>query len=331
MNKKSSLFKEISEIEISQIFLHSLGESEIISSNLLEGGLFNTTYYVVYGKEQKQAVLRLGPINRHLIMGFEENLMEAEVYVCNICRELGIPSSKVLSCDTSKLMIDRDFMIVEYIPSIVMWKADLKEEEKDKLYYKMGEYLFKIHQIKGEYFGYLSRTQKGICFTRWSDALFYEVEDILKRLKERSSFTETEVLMINRLYKENGYILDEITIPHLLHTDLWEGNVLLREDTHEIAAIIDGDRAVWGDIDFEFSSSWMQNAILKEGYGLKSDEGFDENRKKRILLYQLFYALLEAYVGAAEYNDYGQYRVNRQKAFEIIKKINIYERGKKIE
>lgn len=86
-----------------------------------------------------------------------------------------------------------------------------------------------------------------------------------------------------------------------------------------------------GDIDFEFSSSWMQNAILKEGYGLKSDEVFDENRKKRILLYQLFYALLETYVGAAEYNDYGQYRVNRQKAFEIIKKINIYERGKKIE
>ena len=36
----------------------------------------NTTYLVEYGPSHQKAVLRLGPVNRHLIMGFEENLNE---------------------------------------------------------------------------------------------------------------------------------------------------------------------------------------------------------------------------------------------------------------
>ena len=33
----------------------------------------------------------------------------------------------------------------------------------------------------------------------------------------------------------------------LFNTGLWEGNVLLDRDTHAILALIDGDRAVYGD------------------------------------------------------------------------------------
>lgn len=180
MNKQSNLFQEISTEIIRDIFVNTLQEEIIWETALLDGGLFNTTYIVEYSSSHKKAVLRLGPVNRHLLMGFEENLMNAEVYTYSICQTIGIPCSKVLACDTSKKIIDRDFMIVEYIPSVVMSKAELIEE------------------------------------------------------------TQT---LRHQFYKSRE-LLDEIRTPHLLHTDLWEGNVLLDRDTLEIAAIIDSDRAM---------------------------------------------------------------------------------------
>ena len=76
MNTKSNLFREVSAEAIRDIFVHALQEDIIWEAALLDGGLFNTPYLVEYGPSHQKAVLRLGPVNRHLIMGFEENLNE---------------------------------------------------------------------------------------------------------------------------------------------------------------------------------------------------------------------------------------------------------------
>lgn len=209
-------------------------------------------------------------------------------------------------------------MIVEYIPSIVMSEAGLRKPEKDRLYRKLGEYLYKLHQVEGEYFGFVSRIQEGIYFNDWSSALYYEVEDILKCLEKVNAFSKDEAAAVRAFYYENKKLLDEIHIPHLLHTDVWEGNVLLDEASHEIAAIIDGDRAVFGDIDFEFSAPWMEDPALTEGYGLNAEVSACEKRQKRRELYHLFYLLLEAYVGVGEYNNAEQYKESKKKVLEII-------------
>lgn len=320
MNFQSSLFKEISSDEISQIFYEYLGEKEIHSMKLLEGGMFNTTYHVTYSTGHDQAVLRLGPVNRHLLMGFEENLMEAEIYVCDICHKLLIPCSEVLAYDTSKKVIDRDVMIVKYIPSIVMLKAGLSQFEKDRLHREMGRYLFRLHQTEGTSFGFVSRIQAGMHFDTWSEAIGYEVNDILNRLEKRGAFSHLEAAAIRKLYADNQKLLDEIKVPHLLHTDLWEGNVLCDEKTHDIVAVIDGDRAVFGDIDFEFSSPWMENPKILEGYGMNNRKFMDWGRQKRRQLYLLFYTLVETYVGYVEYNNPKQYRVHKQKIIDMIEK-----------
>ena len=46
------------------------------SACLLSGGLFNTTYRLE--TVTKTAILRLGPVNRHLLLPYERNLMAAE-------------------------------------------------------------------------------------------------------------------------------------------------------------------------------------------------------------------------------------------------------------
>lgn len=318
MNLKSHLFKEISKEEIREIFFHCLEEKQIEEVRLLKGGLFNTTYFLMYGKEKKKAVLRLGPVNRHLLMGFEENLMRAEEYVCNVCHQQGVPSSKVLVCDTSKKIIDRDFMIVEYIPSVVMSEAKLSEETEYRICLKMGEYMKKLHEVTGDSFGHVSFVLSGYKFHSWGDAFFYEADDILQRLEKSGGLTKEEAESVRKIFKDRKELLDEIKVPHLLHGDLWKPNILLNEECDEIAAIIDGDRAFFGDIDLEFAGDWISNPGLKEGYGYEQTGPMTEKRKERIRLYQLYYMVLETYVWKDEYNDMEIFRKSKQRLLDVV-------------
>ena len=319
MNRQSSLFQEIPIEIIRDIFVNALQEEIIWEAILLDGGLFNTTYIVEYGSFHKKAVLRLGPVNRHLLMGFEENLMNAEVYTYSVCQTIGVPCSKVLACDTSKQVIDRDFMIVEYIPSIVMSKADLTEEKRNMLYRQMGIYLTKFHQVTGDSFGFLSRICSGKKFDKWSGALIFEVEDMTERLDKFSGLSAEEAQTIRHQFEKSRELLDEIRTPHLLHTDLWEGNVLLNRDTLEIAAIIDSDRSMYGDPDFEFASPWMDNLPLREGYDSIIPKSPRPNDARRRQLYQMFFCLLETYVGCGEYNNPELYSTRKKQLMEHLR------------
>lgn len=319
MNRQSNLFQEVSPKTIENIFSHALQERKIWNAKLLDGGLFNTTYLVEYGVDHKKAVLRLGPINRHLIAGFEQNLMNAEVYTYSICEEIGLPCSCVLACDTTKTVIDRDFMIVEYIPSIAMVNAELSQDQRQTLYTQLGKYLWRLHQIKGESFGFVSRICAGITFERWSEALLYEVRDIAQRLVKAKGMCAAEEAALFRCFFQNRDLLDDIKEPHLLHTDLWAGNILLDEQTFEIKAIIDSDRAMYGDVDFEFAAPWMEEPAIKLGYGSSLQGEINSDRAMRIHLYRIFFCLIDAYVGYCEYNDPNLYKTRKDQLMELLR------------
>ncbi len=118
----------------------------------------------------------------------------------------------------------------------------------------------------------------------------------------------------HQFYKSRE-LLDKIKTPYLLHTDLWEGNVLLNRD---ILEIIDSDRTMYGDKDFEFSSAWMDNSALQEGYDSIIQKSTSPNDVKRRQLYQMFFCLLEAYVGYSEYNNPELYKTRKKELMQHI-------------
>ncbi len=316
MNTASSLFQEVSPETISQLFAAALHGEPVREAALLDGGMFNTTYLVAYGARRRRAVLRLGPVNRERLLGFERNLMRAEEYVYSVCHSLGLPCSTVLACDCSRSLIDRDFMIVEYIPSVVMSEAGLDAGRRRELYLELGGYLKRLHSVEGESFGFVSRILEGRRFSRWSEALCFEIEDFTARLESRGGLDAAEAKAVRAAYYGSAALLDEISVPRLLHTDLWEGNVLLDRDTLGIKAVIDADRAVFGDPDFEFASPWGSVPPLREGYGLAWPP--DEARERRMRLYLAFYLALEAHVGLTEYNNPDLYRDRKRQLMEVI-------------
>lgn len=316
MNRGSFLFREEPHDVIARIFSRSLGVEGGVSARLLDGGMFNTTYLVGCGSPERLFVLRLGPVERQRLLGFEGNLMRAEEYVCSVCRSLDLPCSRVLAVDCSRALVDRDYMIVDYIPSVPMCEAGLGRGEKERLYHELGRWLRRLHSVRGEGFGFVSRQLEGLSFPRWSEALNCEIADFTARLESAGGLTAAEGARVRGIYAQNAALFDEISEPRLLHTDIWEGNVLLDGGTHAILAVIDGDRAIFGDPDFEFASPWGQVPPLREGYGFEPVR--DGHRERRMRLYLAFYLALEAHVGLSEYNNPGLFRDRKRQLFEVL-------------
>lgn len=323
MNKQSNLYEEISLEQIKLIYNKAMQITEPIEAVLLSGGLFNTTYHVFSKEAELNTVLRLGPVNRYLLLRFEENLMEAEKYVYELCKKENIECSEVLACDTSKKLIDRDFMIVRYIPSVAMSNVQLAEEQKIPLYKEIGKQTKRMHCITNQTFGRVSEILSGLEFLSWSDYLLSELEDICSRLIRDSGIDPNEASRARKVLIKYESWLNEIETPRLVHTDLWAGNILLNEQDKKIAAIIDSDRAIFGDPDYDLACPWLVNEIFLSGYQIESNSFHKEEftsvkRTVRRKIYNMMYRFLEAYVGLSEYNNHEAYESNLRAAIKLV-------------
>ncbi|MDC7289950.1 aminoglycoside phosphotransferase family protein [Blautia schinkii] len=323
MNEKSSLYEKVEPECIERILLEKLGIKEKVQISPLSGGMFNTTYEASW--EGGHVILRFGPVNRHLIMGFEQHLMEAEAQVYKLCENAGISCPCVLVCDTSRKLLNRDYMITEYVSGEVMSRAELSEEEQALLFQQMGAYASGLHEIVGDRFGFVSRLVSDKASHTWSQCLIREAEDILQRLEKTGGLTAEETGVFRKVFTANQQLLDEIRVPRLLHTDVWSGNVIFSREngTLRIKMIIDGDRAVFGDEDFEWAAPWMNIPELFRGACLPDEGFYEEKRVMRRRIYLLFYCLLECYVGIGEYNDLDLYRKKREEALAVLKEIQL--------
>lgn len=231
--------------------------------------------------------------------------MEAEEQVYTLYAQHGIPSSEILAIDTSKTCIDRDFMIVRYIPSRTMSEIDLTLQDKARICRDIGAATAKMHMIKAPRFGRIADVKNGCGYTLWSEFLFHELLDWERVGIPTALFTEEEHKEIRLLFQKAAPYLDEIKEPCLVHTDLWLGNVLIYTDTEtpEFAAIIDADRALWGDPMFEFSS--IRWTYSEESFWDGYEQRPSQNQQDRIrcAIYTLLNRLWNAYVYLKEYNQ----------------------------
>lgn len=310
----SSLYLTLSENELQEILSKSL-QAQALGSRLLSGGLFNTTY-LVDTREYGKVVLRAGPVNRHLLMPFEHHLMEAEEEVYALLAEHGVPASEILAVDTSRAIVDRDFMIVRYIAASPMSELSLGIQDRARISRQIGEAAAKMHAITCGRFGRIVDVKNGGGFARWSEALLHELYEWERVGTGAFLFTEREHEEIRSLFERSAPYLDEIRLPHLVHADLWTGNILVRTDTKEpeFAAIIDADRALWGDTDFEFSSiQWTYSEeAFWQGYGRPLSQSRESCIRRR--LYTLLNRLWNAYVFRAEYNQPKECEAEREDA-----------------
>lgn len=301
---QSSVYRDLTADELSAIIQSALCTT-VLSSEHLSGGMFNTTYKVETA-DCGSVVLRTGPVNRHLLMPFEHDLMASEDEVYALCRARGIPVSEVLACDTSKTVVDRDFMIVRTLDAYPVLRIEKTASAEDfaRICREIGEAARAFHAVEGPRFGRIAEVRRGGGFDRWSACMLTEFERWESVAAPTRLFSSEEHRAARTVLTECAPILDEITHPRLTHCDLWFGNILVTKEEHpRFAAIIDADRAMWGDVQIDFSSiPWTKESpAFWEGYG--SALPMDDHTKIRRHIYTMMWSLFDTYVWLHEYNN----------------------------
>ncbi len=304
----SLVFKTESEATLQALCRRSLND-EATGFRLLSGGMFNTTY-VVDTRKNGKVVLRLGAVNRHLLMPFEQHLMEAEAEVYRRCREVGIPVQDVLALDLSRTVVDRDYMIVRYLEGIPMSEADLDPDSYQKICATIGAEVAKLHSLSAARFGRIADVLHGAGYETWREAMEGELSD-WETVGVPARVLEPEDLRrIHRAFEAIGPLLDEIRTPSLVHNDLWKGNMLISktDGTWRLWAILDADRAIYADPDLEFSGCRIihDEPAFRAAYGRVLSQS-PEARLRRGL-YHLITRMWHAYVFQNEYLMDPQYR-----------------------
>ena len=294
VNSGSHLFKELDMLELSAL-IQNHTNSELAEFTLQPGGLFNTTYKITLTDGRKM-ILRVGSPRPDLLMYYEKDMMTAEAFVFDAMETARIPCSHVVA--TGKVA-GRDFMLVDYIESIPLSGVRLSDTERAIIMTESIEALSRLHQMTGPAYGRVAEVLCGRGHPDWYSHVLYEVETLMTQARLCGSFSSAEAEHLIACIHHCKDALSEVKRPTLCHGDLWGGNVLVKQtdDGWHLAAIIDMDRSLYGDIDFDLGCPWFRHKDLY------NEPKTSRNRRIRQAVYDMMFFIYEAHVWYLQYDN----------------------------
>lgn len=271
----------------------------------LTEGMCNTAYRIQF-TDGSSSVLKIATAENQGRMTNEVNLMEAEVEAMRLVDQKGeVRVAQVQYYDTSKTLCTGDYFFMEALEgqSFACAGEHCTEEEKQTIYYEIGQAQKKITSITGTRFGLLGDMEHS------HDTLFSFIYQLIANVlsdaeKKQVVIGVSHEEILSRLAQDQS-LFDQVTQPVLVHWDMWEGNVFVK-DGH-VAGIIDWERALWGEalMDDRFRTHSRSPWFLK-GFG---KEELTAAELRRIAWYDVYLYLTMMTEGFyREYEDDGVYQ-----------------------
>lgn len=181
------------------------------------------------------------------------------------------------------------------------WSAladELGDAEYERLRRELGAYVGQLHTVTGTRFGYPSGAVANA--GSWREAFVAMVEAVLGDAERFGVKLPVSVERVRTVVRGAAPALDEVTVPVLVHFDLWQGNILLTGEPGErrIGGVVDGERMFWGDPLAEFVSLNLfgepeDDPALLAGYRAGGgDTDFDTAARLRMALYRCYLYLI---------------------------------------
>jgi aminoglycoside phosphotransferase (APT) family kinase protein len=174
-------------------------------------------------------------------------------------------------------------------------------QQQRSLRHELGRQVAGVHTVTGPAFGYPSESVGPLRGT-WRSAFTDMLEAVLDDADRFNAPLPWSTEHIRAAYAANSAVLDDVTVPRLVHFDLWDGNILIDglEGSGEprIGGLIDAERAFWGDPLAEFVSLALfgdiqQDDAFLDGYrAAGGSAAFDEPERRRLALYRTYLYLI---------------------------------------
>jgi aminoglycoside phosphotransferase (APT) family kinase protein len=273
---------------------------QVAGSRLLTGGTFNAVHLVSLA-DGTRLVVKIPPAAGTPLLRYErQGILATEALYYQLageCRDVTVPD--VVAVDTADAA--GGYLVMTECPG-TPWPQLAPPPagaERDELRAALGGQVARLHTITGPGFGYPSEPVGPLRET-WRAAFFDMVNAVLA---DAGTFAVTLPRPIDDIlewFNARAVVLDEVTTPALVHFDLWDGNILVESGPagHRIGALIDAERAFWGDPLAEFVSLALYGDIERDtafldGYrGAGGTVTFDVAARRRLSLYRAYLYLI---------------------------------------
>ena len=292
----------ISEEQIQQMTDQALGHPVAIKNIKRLSGGFCSAVYLVETAEEKM-VLKLASGTGVKVMRNEVKYIPTEAEMLKLFQEwLDIPMPKLLFYDDSGEIGDVPYFFMSYLDGVPLCddqtitdaqRADVKKE--------MGEITRKICSLKADIFG-IPNIPESYC-KKNSDFINLLFDWLLCDAEEKGiaipGITSAD---LKKLIRKYGKELDEVTVPVYVHTDTWDGNLLIKNG--KLTGLIDYAAVLWADplLSHDFHDFGdVPNPYFLQGY---SKIEFTKNENIRIQIYRIWQRLgMVVECGYREYED----------------------------
>lgn len=224
----------------------ALGPGTVVASAVeLGGGMYNTTYRVALAGQEAPVIVRVAPAPGRQFR-IERGLMRNEHAALPFLAPVAHLVPRTLAADFTREVTGRDYMIQTMLVGVPGPDGigRYPAERHGPLYRQLGEIARLIHGVRGDRFGPVV----GPWFGTWSEAVAAYFTDLAADLDD-IGLDSRDVRQVADGVARDRTVLDAVTVPRLLHGDLWTVNVMLEPDADEpvICGVFDNDRASWGD------------------------------------------------------------------------------------
>jgi len=268
------LIEPVSGDQVLSAIRGALGDqARVISRQPMDGGHFNTLYDIQTECPERRVVLRIAPSGQTLLRDYERTMMLAEPFIYDLIARADVPTVRVLLVDGSRSIIPYDYMIVDYIDAVSMRHPSVPVEARPQLMHEAGRYTARIHGIAGERFGWIMPDGDIRGSESWAEVFGELLAEMCAMTREAAIFSPADTVAMLECYWSHREVFDECRSPVLVHNDIWDPNILVKEKegTWRVEAIIDADRAMFADREFE-SVLWDEaDQNLLAGYGTPLD------------------------------------------------------------
>ncbi|MFE0254140.1 phosphotransferase family protein [Streptomyces sp. NPDC059010] len=255
----------------------------------LSGGTYNTVEELLL-TDGRRYVLKVPPAANVPGLTHESGLLLSEAEFYRAAAKADVIAPRVLAMGGSLLMTA--------CPGDP-WNGSLTDTERTSLRTELGRQVARLHAITGPGFGYPSGAL-GPLAPDWRTAFTGMLDAVLDDARRYRARLPLPADTVAHTLRAAHHALDEVTVPCLVHFDLWEGNILVDRASGQarIGGLIDGERMFWGDPLADFVSLALLGDIKRDeaflaGYreaGGRAD--FDVPARLRLALYRCYLYLI---------------------------------------
>lgn len=267
-----------------------LGEDDLVTIRPLDGGTYNTVEELVLS-DGRRLILKTPPLPETPALHHERELLRSEAEFYRGAATVGVPAPHVVVLAHGRLLMTA-------CPGTPWHLASLEEAEQRTLRRELGGLVARLHRVTGPGFGYPSGAL-GPLAPDWRTAFTAMYDALLADARRFRAWLPRPVDEVARTAKRAYDSLDEVTVPRLVHFDLWQGNILVERDgAPRIGGLIDGERMFWGDPLADFVSLALLGDIEEElefltGYQEAGGQAeFTSAARQRLALYRSYLYLI---------------------------------------